>query len=65
MHDSDKCNIILKENGETHFILFFFISKHCFSKKVVIKNQTAEIGLEEMRNSVCLYEFDVTATQPH
>jgi hypothetical protein len=39
---------------ESHFISFFFITKHCFSKKVVIKNQTAEIGLKEMRNSVCL-----------
>jgi hypothetical protein len=25
----------------------------------------AEIGLKEMRNSVCLSEFDVTATQPY
>jgi hypothetical protein len=49
-----------KENGETHFIYLISITKHCFSKKVVIKNQTAEIGLKEMRNSVCLSELDVT-----
>jgi hypothetical protein len=56
---------ILKIARLTHFIYLFFITKHCFSKKVVIKKQTAEIGLKEMRNSVCLSEFDVTATQPH
>jgi hypothetical protein len=66
MHDSDKCNIILKRKRRNTFYLFIiFITKHCFSKKVVIKNQTAEIRLKEMRNPVCLSEFDVTATQPH
>jgi hypothetical protein len=64
MHDSDKGNIILKRKRRNTFFLNF-ITKHCFSKKVVIKNQTAEIGLKVMRNSVCLSEFDVTATQPH
>jgi hypothetical protein len=53
--------LYLQENGETNFIYLFFITKHCFSRKVVIKNQTAEIGLKEMRNSFCLSEFDVTA----